>query len=218
MGETRNINFIELSKVYGNTCSWRGSQQLPNILGVWWIQKQTESQDRKRIEVGSWNSRYFQNICKIYKLHGSATRTSQITGNDSPHDISLCGNNRSAKTSWWLAEPIGSSDHLPIIIEVNQKICYRPVIPRSARWRRNGADWSSFTNEVESKMSNLPPEPTYLFGFLSSITSSSLQQLLTSENLNPARLQNLGWLHISEPKSAFEIASVKRFIKIARIG
>ena len=91
--------------------------------------------------------------------YGSATRTSQITGNDSTLDISLCGSNWSAKTSWRLAEPIGSSDHLPVIIELNHKICYKPVIPRSARWRKNGVHWSSFTNEVESKMSNLPNEP-----------------------------------------------------------
>ena len=90
---------------------------------------------------------------------GSATQTSQITGNDRTPGISLCGSNWSAKTSWRLAEPIGNSDHLPIIIELNHKICYKRVIPRSARWRRNGVDWSSFTNEVESKMSNLPNEP-----------------------------------------------------------
>ena len=90
---------------------------------------------------------------------GSATRTSQITGNDSTPDISLCGSNWSVKTSWRLAEPIGNSNHLPIIIELNHKICYKPVIPRSARWRRNSVDWSSFTKEVESKMSNLPNIP-----------------------------------------------------------
>ena len=92
-------------------------------------------------------------------LHdGSATQTSWITGNDSTPDISLCGSNWSAKTSWRLAEPIGSSDHLPIIIELNHKICHKPVIPRSARWRRNSVDWSCFTNKVESKMSNLRHE------------------------------------------------------------
>ena len=64
------------------------------------------------------------------------------------------------KTSWRLAEPIGNSDHLPIITELNHKICYKPVIPKSARWPRNGVDWSSFTNEVESQMSNLPNEPS----------------------------------------------------------
>ena len=48
---------------------------------------------------------------------GSATHTSRTTGNDSTPDISLCGSNWSAKTSWRLAEPIGSSDHLPIIMK-----------------------------------------------------------------------------------------------------
>ena len=63
------------------------------------------------------------------------------------------------KTSWRLAEPISNSDHLPIIIELNHKLCYKPVIPRSARWHRNGVEWSSFSNKVKSTMSNLPNEP-----------------------------------------------------------
>ena len=91
--------------------------------------------------------------------NGSATRTSRIAGNDSTPDISLCGSNWSELSSWRLAEPIGNSDHLPIIIKLNHKICYKPVIPRSARWRRNGVDWSSFTNNIETQMSNLPNEP-----------------------------------------------------------
>ena len=94
-------------------------------------------------------------ICLIFHLQLHMERFET----DSTPDIFLCGSNWSARTSWRLAEPIGSSDHLPIIIELNHKICYKPVIPRSARWRKNGVDWSSFTNEVESKMSNLPNEP-----------------------------------------------------------
>ena len=45
------------------------------------------------------------------------------------------------------------------VIEINHKIHYKPVVPRAARWRRNGVDWPCLTNEVESKMSNLPDEP-----------------------------------------------------------
>ena len=84
-------------------------------------------------------------ICLIFHLQLHMERFET----DSTPDIFLCGSNWSAKTSWRLAEPIGSSDHLPIIIELNHKICYKP----------NGVDWSSFTNKVESKMSNLPNEP-----------------------------------------------------------
>ena len=40
-----------------------------------------------------------------------------------------------------------------------------PVIPRFARWCRNGVDWSSFTSEVESKMSNLPHDPNLSLRF-----------------------------------------------------
>ena len=90
---------------------------------------------------------------------GPATRTSRVNGNDSTPNISLCESNWSVKTSWRLAEPTGNSDHLPIIVELNHKICYKPAIPRSARWPRNSIDWTSFTNEVESKMTNLPNEP-----------------------------------------------------------
>ena len=126
---------------------------------------------------------------------------------------SLCGSSWSAKTSWRLAEPIGSSNRLPIIIKLNHKICYnKPVIPRSARWCWNGVDWSS--QKCAISLMNL----TYLFQSLTSVTSWSLQQQLTLENLNPARNLNLGWPHTCKPKSAHEIASVKQFITFARSG
>ena len=115
----------------------------------------SQPQDQRGDEILDW---ILDNDLHILN-DGSATRTSQITGNDSTPDISLCGSNWSAKTSCRLAEPIGSSDHLPIIIEVNHKICYKLVIPRSARWCRNGVDWDCFTNEVESKTRILPHEP-----------------------------------------------------------
>ena len=114
-----------------------------------------QPQDQRGNEILNWILDNYLNI-----LHdGSVTRTSQITGNDSTPDISFCGRNWSAKTYWSLAEPIGSSDHLPILIKLSQKTWYKPVIPRSARWRQNGIDWSCFTNTVELKMHNLPDEP-----------------------------------------------------------
>ena len=108
-----------------------------------------------------------------------------------PPDISLCGSNWSAKTSWKLAEPIGNSDHLPIIIKLNHKICYKPVIPRSARWLKNGVDWSSFTNEVESKISNLPRESklslrvSHFNGILISATTTQVGKSKPSKRSKP---------------------------------
>ena len=116
---------------------------------------QIQPQDQREDEILDW---ILDNDLHILN-DGSATRNSRITGNDSTPDISLCGSNWSAKTSWRLAEPIGSSDHLPIFIELNHKIHYKPVVPKAAGWRRNDVDWSCFTNEIESKMSSLPDEP-----------------------------------------------------------
>ena len=59
---------------------------------------------------------------------------------------------------------------------------------------------------------------TYLFVYLVSVTFSSLLQQLASENLNPARNLNLGWLHTCKPKFSLEIASVGQYIKLDRSG
>ena len=176
------------------------------------IRGSSQPQDQRGDEILDW---ILDNDLHILN-DGSATRTSQITGNDSTHNISLCGSNWLAKTSWRLAEPVGSSDHLPIIIEVNHKICYKPVIPRSAWWRRNGLDWSCFTNEVESKMANLPHKPNL------SLRVTRFNEILISaatthiRKQNPARDLKLRWLHMCGPKSALETASTEQYIKITR--
>ena len=82
-----------------------------------------QPQDHRGDEILDWildNDLYILN-------DGSATRTSRFTGNDSTPDISHCRSNWLAKTSWKLAEPIGNSDHVSIIIELNHKICYKPA-------------------------------------------------------------------------------------------
>ena len=78
---------------------------------------------------------------------GFATCTSRITRNESTPNLSRCGCNWSTKTSWSLS------------IVINHRIRYQPVIPRKTRWCCNGGDWSSFTNEVESRRQQLPEEP-----------------------------------------------------------
>ena len=61
------------------------------------------------------------------------------------------------EASWQLAEPTGSSNHLPTIIEINHNICYQPVIPIAATWQCSRVDWSCFTNKVRMKMNYIPP-------------------------------------------------------------
>ena len=43
---------------------------------------------------------------------GSPTRTSQITGNNSNPDLSICGGTWSTRTSWKTVDPLGDSDHI----------------------------------------------------------------------------------------------------------
>ena len=106
-----------------------------------------------------------------------------------------------------------------LIIELNYKICYK----LSSQDLLDGIEMALIGPVLQTKLSqkcaislmNL----TYLYESLASMTSSSLSQQLTLENLNLTRNQNLGWwLHACEPRSAREITSVKRSVKIARSG
>ena len=117
---------------------------------------------------------------------GSAARTSRIFRNDSTPDLSLCSCNWSTKTSWSLAEPIDSSDHLSISITINHRIRYQPVVPRKARLRCNGVDWSSL-------------HPHFM-----------------SAEPNQVRNRNLGSIHTSEQRSATATTSAVLFIKTGR--
>ena len=71
-------------------------------------------------------------------------------------------------------------------------------------------------NEVNRKWTIFLMNLTYLFEPLFSKTFSSKLQQLTSENLNPARNLNLGWLLTRKPKCALEIASVEQYTEIDR--
>ena len=89
--------------------------------------------------------------------NGEPTRSNPDTGNGSSPDVSFCGSRWKGKVEWKIVEAIGSSDHLPILTTVHKKICHQPVVGAQPRWKYNGVDWSKFTEEVESKMSNLDP-------------------------------------------------------------
>ena len=146
----------------------------------------------------------------------SLSWTSRIAGNDGTPDIFLCRSNWSAKTSWRLAEPINSSNHLPILIKINHKICYQSVILRAARWKHNGIDWSCFTNEIKLKMNNLSDEPNFVH--LVSMTFWSLLYQSTLGKQNLARNLNFRWLHMCKLKSVLKITSVGQSIKTNRSG
>ena len=105
-----------------------------------------------------------------------------------------------------------------VIIELNYKICYK----FSSQDLLDGIEMALIGPVLQTKLNQKCAIPlmnlTYLYESLASMTSSSLTQQLTLENLNLTRNQNLGWLHACEPRSAHEITSVKRSVKIARSG
>ena len=145
--KTTKSTWLELYNVYLTNTSTQHNSFDPSLIkpgpsslilgdlnGLSQMWDPIQPQDQRGDEILDW---ILDNDLHILN-DGSATRNSGITGNESTPDIFICGSNWSAKTSWRLAEPIGSSDHLPILIEINHKIHYKPVVPRTARWRRNG--------------------------------------------------------------------------------
>lgn len=80
---------------------------------------------------------------------GGSTHINRSTGGESAPDIAI-GHNIT-DTKWCTIEDIGS-DHLPIVIEINNthtNIRNKPH--RRSRWKTNG-NWAEFQDEIEGKM------------------------------------------------------------------
>ena len=86
---------------------------------------------------------------------GSPTRVNKTTGNESTPDVTLCGPSWRNKVTWHVDESIGSSDHNPIIIEIQSKVRHVSPLDRTARWKSKDVDWDAFRKAVEEKMSPL---------------------------------------------------------------
>ena len=64
-------------------------------------------------------------------------------------DVTFCGRDWSGKTEWSVAEAIGSSDHLPIIININACVKHQQVFGSRSKWKDKGADWESYRKQLE---------------------------------------------------------------------
>ena len=91
--------------------------------------------------------------------NGDATRIDRGSGNNSGNlstpDVTLCGADWMGKTEWAVVEPIGKSDHMPIVITINNDVKHQAVYGKKARWRSNGVEWEEFRQEIDSKMEGL---------------------------------------------------------------
>ena len=71
-------------------------------------------------------------------------------------DVSICGTYWSSKFTWRTSEAIGSSDHDPIEITLNEKISLQPIFKGIPRWKTKGVDWAKFTSEVDEQLDKMP--------------------------------------------------------------
>ena len=85
---------------------------------------------------------------------GHPTRINRATSNDSTPDITIASPTAKDKCEWTVDDPLASSDHSPIIISYRGTVKLQPVIPREARWRTNGVDWTKFQDALEKEASN----------------------------------------------------------------
>ena len=75
---------------------------------------------------------------------GEPTRIDRYTGKESVPDITVVGSDLATKCSWSVAQAIGNSDHLPIIITLHVKVPHETILGAVSRWRTNGVDWKVF--------------------------------------------------------------------------
>ena len=80
---------------------------------------------------------------------GSSTLTRKRDGKKSCPDLTVVGSRWATKCMWKVGEPIGASDHEPILTTLQEKCEFQPVLPRKARWKTKGVDMNLWAAEVD---------------------------------------------------------------------
>jgi len=112
---------------------------------------ETQPQDERGEKLVEW---MVDNSMELLNQDCAPTRTNIATANESAPDVAFCGSLWKGKTSWNVSEPIGSSDHLPIVMAVNSKTQHQPVLGVRSRWKRRDVDWEVFAKAVEEAIAN----------------------------------------------------------------
>ena len=71
-------------------------------------------------------------------------------------DITLAGCEISKNCNWKVDEPLGNSDHLPILITIDHQTQHQHVLGSEAKWKRKDVDWPAWTSMVEDLCISLP--------------------------------------------------------------
>ena len=85
---------------------------------------------------------------------GTPTRVNKSTGEESTPDVTLAGEKWMGKTTWTVMKPIGSSDHLPILIEISTDVKH-VAASFGAKWKSKDVDWDSFSNAIETGINEI---------------------------------------------------------------
>ena len=80
---------------------------------------------------------------------------SDLVGKSVP-DVTCCGSAWRGKAEWRVGAPIGSSDHLPIIITLTAKVNHQEPVGAVSRWKRSGVDWKLFGSACEEEFKKRP--------------------------------------------------------------
>ena len=90
--------------------------------------------------------------------NGEPTHINRFTTNKSTPDITLCGAKMRGKCEWSVCEGIGKSDHLPILITLNEQLSTQELKQLRAKWKRKDVNWEEFAADVENEISPLEEE------------------------------------------------------------
>ena len=85
------------------------------------------------------------------------TWVNKATGNWSSPDLTVCGSAWSGKWGWSVVDDIGGSDHLPILITLQTKVRFQPVLGRRPRWKCKEVDWSAYQEAVDETVGQFGP-------------------------------------------------------------
>ena len=116
-----------------------------------------QPQDARGTLIEDWvidNDLTILNDCSATRASKAVNVNDATKGLSSP-DVTLCGKSWRDKTTWTVDDPIGGSDHDPILIEVHSKIKHVKAFDKSACWKSRGVDWEAFKSAVEEKIADM---------------------------------------------------------------
>ena len=109
-------------------------------------------------------------------IHSTARQTPDSEGKSSP-DVSICGSTWSRGYTWITTVPIGSSDHLPILITLDEAVSHQSIFKGIPRWKNTGVDWGAYTEQLEKVVEEFP----------STTNVHTLSKLLEAEIISAAK-------------------------------